>query len=282
LSFRRPEEQNETDKYNFLARNRSLLPKYFRYKSGGHVGGDPKRSSCIGRLLFLVAVLALNALVTHSQSDQAGSSSTPSAVDRRVEDMLSHMSLEEKIDLIGGVDGFFIRGMTSFGFPPLRMADGPLGVRNGGPATAMPAGIDVAATWDVALARRIGEQIGRGARAKGVNFLLGPGVNIYRAPMNGRNFEYFGEDPYLAARIAVAYIEGVQGEGVSATIKHFMGNNSEYARHSTDDIIDERTMREIYLPVFEAAVKEAHVGAVMNSYNLVNGEHMTQNSFLNS
>jgi beta-glucosidase len=100
--------------------------------------------------------------------------------------------------------------------------------------------------------------------------------------MNGRNFEYFGEDPYLASRIAVGYIEGVQNEGVSATIKHFLGNNSEYSRHSLDDIIDERTLREIYLPAFEAAVKEAHVGAVMDSYNLVNGEHMTQNSFFDS
>jgi beta-glucosidase len=100
--------------------------------------------------------------------------------------------------------------------------------------------------------------------------------------MNGRNFEYFGEDPYLASRIAVGYIEGVQSKGVSATIKHFLGNNSEYSRHSIDDVIDERTLREIYLPAFETAVKEAHVGAVMDSYNLVNGEHMTQNSFLNS
>ena len=244
--------------------------------------GESKRRSSIARLLLLLAVLAPVAFVMHGQSDRAGASLNQSAVDRRVGDILSHMSLEEKIDLIGGIDGFFIRGMTSFGFPPLRMADGPLGVRNGGPATAMPAGIDIASTWDLALANRVGEQIGRDARAKGVNFLLGPGVNIYRAPMNGRNFEYFGEDPYLASRIAVAYIEGVQSEEVSATVKHFMGNNSEYARHFGDDIIDERTMREIYLPVFEAAVKEAHVGAVMDSYNLVNGQHMTQNPFLDS
>ena len=107
------------------------------------------------------------------------------------------------------------------------------------------------------------------------------GVNIYRAPLNGRNFEYFGEDPFLAARIAVGYINGMQSQGVSATIKHFMGNNSEFDRHNSDSIIDERTMREIYLPVFEAAVKEAHVGAIMDSYNLTNGLHMTQNGYLN-
>jgi beta-glucosidase len=240
------------------------------------------RASIAARVLSSIAVLAVCVSIARSQSAGAGPSSIPTDVERRVEDLLSHMSLEEKIELIGGVDGFFIRGMPSLNLPPLKMADGPMGVRNFGPATAMPAGIGLAATWDVDLARRVGEQIGRDARAKGVNFLLGPGVNIYRAPMNGRNFEYFGEDPYLASRIAVGYIDGVQSEGVSATIKHFTGNNSEYLRHSTDDIIDERTLREIYLPVFEAAVKEAHVGAVMNSYNLVNGEHMSQNSYLDS
>ena len=146
----------------------------------------------------------------------------------------------------------------------------------------MAAGINLAATWDPALAERVGTQIGRDARAKGVNFLLGPGLNIYRAPMNGRNFEYFGEDPYLASRIAVGYIDGVQSQGVSATAKHFMANNSEFDRHNTDSIIDERTMREIYLPVFEAAVKDAHVGAVMDSYNFVNGVHATQNEILNT
>src|SRR5438477_725410 len=160
------------------------------------------------------------------------------------------------------------------------VADGPLGVRNYGPATAMAGGISLAATWDTALADRVGAEIGRDARARGVHFMLGPGVNIYRAPMNGRNFEYFGEDPYLASRIAVNYINGVQGQGVSATIKHFMGNNSEFDRHNTDSRIDERTGREIYMPVFEAAVREAHVGAIMDSYNFVNGEHASQNSHI--
>src|SRR6185436_7086232 len=134
--------------------------------------------------------------------------------------------------------------------------------------TAMAGGIGLAATWNPSLAERVGAEIGRDARAKGVHFLLGPGVNIYRAPMNGRNFEYFGEDPFLASRMAVGYIKGVQGQGVSATIKHFLANNSEFDRHKTDSIIDERTLREIYLPAFEASVKEAHVGAVMDSYNL--------------
>src|SRR6185437_108950 len=209
-------------------------------------------------------------------------SSAKSDADARVDAIIAKMSLEQKIDLIGGTDGFFIRAMPEFGVPTLRMADGPIGVRNFGPATAMAAGINLAATWDPTLAERVGAQIGRDARAKGVNFLLGPGLNIYRAPLNGRNFEYFGEDPYLASRIAVGYIGGVQSQGVSATAKHFMANNSEFDRHNTDSIIDERTMREIYLPAFEAAVKDAHVGAVMDSYNLVNGVHMTQNEILNT
>src|SRR5205085_12237303 len=140
--------------------------------------------------------------------------------------------------------------------------------------------VSLAATWNPQLAERVGTEIGRDARAKGVHFLLGPGVNIYRSPTNGRNFEYFGEDPFLASRVAVGYIRGVQSQGVSATVKHFMGNNSEFDRHNTDSVIDERTMREIYMPVFEAAVKEAHVGAIMDSYNLVNGTHASQNQHI--
>lgn len=206
----------------------------------------------------------------------------PAEVERRVESLLSQMTLEEKIDMVGGVDEFFIRELPRLGLPRLKMADGPIGVRNFGPATTMAGGIALTATWNPALAQRVGKEIGRDARAKGVHFLLGPGVNIYRAPMNGRNFEYFGEDPFLASRIAVGYIQGVQSQGVSATIKHYMGNNSEFDRRNTDSVIDERTLREIYLPVFEAAVKEAHVGAVMDSYNLTNGFHMSQNRYLNT
>jgi len=203
------------------------------------------------------------------------------AIEEKVNAILSKMTLEQKIDLLGGVNEFDVRGFPELGLPILQTADGPIGVRNDGPATTMAGGISLASTWDPALAEKVGEQLGRDARAKGKNFLLGPGVNIYRSPLNGRNFEYFGEDPFLGSRIAVGYITGVQSQGVSATIKHFMGNNSEFDRHNTDSIIDERTMREIYLPIFEAAVKEAQVGAVMDSYNLTNGRHMTQNGPLN-
>jgi beta-glucosidase len=220
-------------------------------------------------------------LLTSLAAFAAPTAANLETVDQRVDSILSRMTLEQKIDLLGGVDWFFIRGYDQLGWPRLKMADGPMGVRNYGPATAYPAGIGLAATWDPEMAQRIGAGLGRDARAKGVHFLLGPGVNLYRAPQNGRNFEYFGEDPYLAARTAVNYIKGVQSQGVIATIKHYLGNNSEFDRHNVNTVIDERALREIYLPVFEAAVKEANVGAIMDAYNLVNGEHMTQNRRLN-
>jgi len=201
--------------------------------------------------------------------------------EKRVSDILSRMTTEEKLDLIGGVDGFYIRAIPRVGLPKLKTSDGPIGTRNDGPATTVAGGIALAATWNPALAERVGGAIASDARARGVHFMLGPGVNIYVAPMNGRNFEYFGEDPFLGGRIAASYIEGMQKLGVSATIKHFMGNNSEYDRHNVDSIIDERAMREIYLPIFEAAVKRAHVGAIMDSYNLANGQHLTENAHLN-
>lgn len=226
---------------------------------------------------FLLLVFALPAL-----SQTASPSPAPSpANEARIDSLLKQLTLEEKIDLIGGVDDFYIRAIPKIGLPRLKMADGPVGVRNYGPSTVF-GGIGLAATWNPTLAEQIGKVIGEDARSRGVHFMLGPGVNIYRAPMNGRNFEYFGEDPFLASRTAVAYIEGMQSEGVSATIKHFMGNNSEFDRHNTNSIIDERTMHEIYMPTFEAAVKEAHVGAIMDSYNLTNGAHMTQNGPLNT
>jgi len=227
---------------------------------------------------LLSPLVALSLLVAHFTPAQSQSPSPPAAeVESRAEAVLEQMTTEEKIDLLGGVDGFFVRGVERLKVPRLKMADGPGGVRNYGPATAMPSGIALAAAWNPRLAERVGTEIGRDARAKGVHFLLGPGVNIYRAPMNGRNFEYFGEDPLLAARTAVGYIRGVQSQGVSATIKHYMANNSEFDRHKTDSVVDERAMREIYMPAFEAAVREARVGAIMNSYNLLNGEHASQN-----
>jgi len=193
------------------------------------------------------------------------------------------MTLEQKLDYIGGT-GFAVRSVPSLNLPTLEMSDGPYGTRSntGFPSTTYAAGIGLAASWDRDLAARVGAGIGRDARARGVHFMLGPGVNIYRSPRNGRNFEYFGEDPFLTSNIAVGYITGMQQQGVSATIKHFLANNSEFLRHDSDSIVDERALREIYLPSFEAAVKKAHVGAIMDSYNLINGLHATQNGYFNT
>ncbi len=201
----------------------------------------------------------------------------------KVESLVHAMTLEQKIDYIGGT-GFAIRAVPALGIPAIEMSDGPYGTRSnaGFPSTTYAAGIGLAASWDRELAARVGAGIGRDARARGVHFMLGPGVNIYRSPRNGRNFEYFGEDPFLTKNIAVGYITGMQQQGVSATIKHFLGNNSEYLRHDSDSLIDERSLREIYLPSFEAAVKTAHVGAIMDSYNLINGQHATQNGYFNT
>jgi beta-glucosidase len=227
--------------------------------------------------VMITATLLMTSIVAYGQITV----SNQQAVDQRADDLVKKMTLDEKIELIGGDTPFRTHPISRLNIPYFQMADGPVGAHIPAPTIAYAAGIGLAASWDDALALQIGQQLGRDSRSRGAAFLLGPGVNIYRTPMNGRNFEYFGEDPFLSARIAVGYIRGVQDEGVSATVKHFMGNNSEYLRHDSDSIIDERTMREIYLPVFESAVKTAHVGAIMDSYNMTNGEHMTQNHRLN-
>jgi beta-glucosidase len=228
--------------------------------------------------LCALAVLACTALTLTAQAPHIPTD----AEKARVESLIQKMTPEEKIDYIGGT-GFAIRAVPSLNLPALEMSDGPYGTRSnsGFPSTTYAAGIGLAATWDRDLAQQVGSGIGQDARARGVHFMLGPGVNIYRSPRNGRNFEYFGEDPFLSGQIAVGYIDGIQSQGVSATVKHFDANNSEYLRHDSDSIVDERTLREIYLPAFEMAVTKAHVGAVMDSYNLINGEHATANSHLN-
>ncbi len=203
------------------------------------------------------------------------------AIEARARAMVDKLTLAQKIELLGGVDSMFTHPMPSIGLPRFKMSDASVGVRTWGPTTAYAGGVALAATWDRAFARTLGESLGKDARARGVNFLLGPGVNIARSPIGGRNFEYLSEDPYLNATMVVPYIEGVQSEGVVATVKHYALNDEEYNRHNASANVDERTMREIYLPGFEAAVTKAHVDAVMNSYNLVNGVHATQNPFLN-
>lgn len=167
------------------------------------------------------------------------------------------MTLEEKVSYIGGVNDFYIPAIPRLGLPEVKMSDGPLGVRGNGKSTAFPASILLSASWNKDLAFQVGQAIGKECRAKGIGFLLAPGVNIYRAPMCGRNFEYFGEDPFLTSEMAVQYIKGVQSNKVVATVKHFVANNQEYDRHWVSSNVDNRTLREIYFPAFKAAVQKA-------------------------
>ena len=197
------------------------------------------------------------------------------------EAIASKMTLSEKIGLIAGEKSFYTRAYPDLGIPQIRMADGPQGIRNNTQSTMYPSGVLTASTWNRSLVEELGHGLGRDAKARGVSILLGPGVNIYRAPMCGRNYEYFGEDPYLAGEIAKHYIIGVQSEGVIATVKHFAANNQEWSRHHASSDVDERTLHEIYFPAFRKSVQEAGVGAVMNSYNPLFGVHATENGWLN-
>lgn len=215
--------------------------------------------------------LALSlALVPHAPQD----------VESRVDQLLRQLTLEEKVDLIGGYEGFSIHPVPRLNLPTFKMSDGPAGVRNYGPDTAYAAPVTIAASWDPELARRVGKSFALDARQRGVYIVLAPGVNINRVPMNGRNFEYLGEDPYLASRLVVPWIQGIQGEGVMATVKHFAANSQEHGRMDYSMDVDERVLREIYFPAFEAAVKEGKVGSVMCSYNLVNGIYASANKWL--
>lgn len=200
---------------------------------------------------------------------------------QRAKALVEQMTLQEKCDYIGAARSFIIRAVPRLGIPEIRMADGPQGIRNNTVSTLYPCGILTASTWNRELAEQLGHALGSDAKARGVAILLGPGVNIYRAPMCGRNFEYFGEDPYLSGEVAKHYILGVQDEGVMATVKHFAANNQEWNRHHASSDVDERTMHEIYFPAFKKAVQQAHVASVMNSYNLIFGVHASENAWLN-
>src|ERR1700740_1456740 len=240
-----------------------------------------RKDNATGRVLCARLLIAATLIFGHSLAVKAQPKPSSAEIEKRVEALLGKMTLEEKITLIGGINDFYTRPIPRVGIPSSRMPDGPTGVHDYGPTTAYPAGILLAASWDTELARRVGVSMGQDARARGVHFILAPGMNIYRSPLNGRNFEYFGEDPYLASRMAVGVIEGIQSQGVIATAKHFIANNSEYGRMDHSSNMDERTMREIYLPAFEASVREAKVGALMDAYNLLNGAYMTANNRLN-
>ncbi|MFT7558964.1 MAG: beta-glucosidase [Flavobacteriales bacterium] len=199
-----------------------------------------------------------------------------------VEAKVQAMSLEEKIDFIGGYNDFYIRGYEQYGIPQISIADGPVGVRAKGKSTAYPASINLAASWDSQIAYNTGKAMGLESRDKNVHLLLAPGMNIYRLPINGRNFEYFGEDPYLTAQTGVSFIKGLQDQGVMANAKHFVANNQEYNRHHVSSDVDERTLHEIYLPAFKAAVHEANVATVMTAYNPINGIHASEHNELNN
>ena len=226
-------------------------------------------------LVLLYVLIGLNVSAQVYKDKTAG-------VEARVNDLLLKMTLEEKIDYIGGYKGFYIRGIERLGLPEIKLTDGPVGTHKDGRSTAYPASILSAATWDTKLIYQLGKQLGRDSRARGVHILLAPGVNLIRAPMGGRNFEYFSEDPFLAARATVAYVKGLQDEKVVATVKHYAANNQEWDRHNTSSDIDERTLHEIYLPPFKAAVLEGKAGSIMTSYNLVNGIHTSEHQYLNN
>jgi len=228
--------------------------------------------------IFRRALLLLPTVVLVCAGVVGGQKSVPSDVEVRVEELLSRMTLEEKLSLLAGT-GFDTVAIPRLKIPALHMTDGPAGVRTG-TATSFPAGVALAASFDPALVEKVGAAIAREAKAQGKNVLLAPCVNIQRAPHAGRNFESFGEDPFLAARTAVGYVKGVQSEGVMAAVKHYAANNQETARHFIDVRVGERALHELYFPAFRAAVQEGGAWSVMAAYNQVNGAFATENEYL--
>jgi beta-glucosidase len=253
-----------------------------------------KSASQLPQRFFLVlvpAILAANFGIARAQ-ERPRYLDDQQPVEARVNDLLSHLTLEEKISLVHANSNFTTAGVPRLGIPELIMDDGPLGVREEVDnhfhalghvddfATAMPGALGLAATWDTNMARAFGTVIGQEAVQRGKDIMLGPAVNIQRTPLCGRNFEYMGEDPFLTSRMAVNYIEGEQAQGVSSCIKHFAANSQEFDRRAINESIDERTLREIYLPAFRAAVTEAGVLCLMSAYNQINGQYCSENSHL--
>lgn len=214
-------------------------------------------------------------------------------IEERVEEALSRLTLEEKVALTHAQSKFCSPGVARLGIPEFWMTDGPHGIRpevlwdeweqagwTNDSCVAFPALTCLAASWDPEIARLYGKSIGEEARYRNKTVLLGPGVNIYRSPLNGRNFEYMGEDPYLAGKMVVPYVQGVQQNGVAACVKHYALNNQEINRHTTNVIVDDRALYEIYLPAFKAAVQEGNAWAIMGSYNLYKNQHGCHNQYL--
>lgn len=204
-------------------------------------------------------------------------------VDARLDDLVGRMTLEEKIDLLSGYEDFYLHPCERLGIPAFKMADGPLGIASWGlwgRATAFPAALALAASWDKQLAERTGRMYAQEWRARGIHFMLAPGANIYRASKGARNFEYLGEDPYLSSEMLVPFVKAVQEGGVIPTVKHYVGNDQEFDRYTVSTEMDERTLREIYLPPFKAAVQRAGIKAVMTGYNPFQGTYCTENAFI--
>lgn len=211
---------------------------------------------------------------------------------RDIKEIITQMTLEEKVSLLSGVGAWNTRELPRYGIPSIMMTDGPHGLRkqvagsagsehmgigNSVPTTCFPAEAGLACSWNRELVKEVGKAIGEECQTENVQIILGPGVNIKRSPLCGRNFEYYSEDPFLSSHLAAKYIEGVQSEGVGTSLKHFAANNQETKRLNINDVIDERTFREIYLTSFEWAVKEAKPWMVMSAYNKINGEYCSQN-----
>lgn len=245
-----------------------------------------KRTSVLTSLLLSLCLQAGAQTATPIYLD------TTAPIESRIDDALSRMTLAEKVRLCHAQGKFYSNGVPRLGIPGLWSSDGPHGVRyemlwaNWGHAgwetdscTAFPSLTCLAATWNEDLAYQYGRGVGEEARYRNKQVMLGPGVNIYRTPLNGRNFEYMGEDPYLAARMCVPYIKGVQSNGVASCVKHFCVNNQETNRMSVDVEVSERALREIYMPAFKAAVTEAGVWSIMGAYNKVRGTHACHNEY---
>ena len=229
---------------------------------------------------FLFAALLLVAAACRPSPGDSGYSLVSQADKDRAAQLVSQMTVDEKLGFISGDRNFYTTGIERLGIPAVETQDGPQGVRRHTKSTMYPSGIATAATWNPELARSIGHGIALDAKARGAAIMLGPGVNIYRSALCGRNFEYGGEDPFLAGEIMSAYIQGMQSQGVIATVKHFACNNNEYGRISVNVNADERTLNEIYFPAFRKAVEKGNVAAVMTSYNPLNGAHASENAWL--
>lgn len=239
----------------------------------------------------IVFGLSLIALPVFAQQPIYLNGSAP--IEDRVEDALKRMTLEEKIGIIHAQSKFSSAGVPRLGIPELWMTDGPHGIRpevlwdeweqagwTSDSCIAFPALTCLAATWNEDMSYLYGKSIGEEARYREKDVLLGPGVNIYRTPLNGRNFEYMGEDPYLASKMVVPYIKGVQENGVATCVKHFALNNQEFNRHTSNIIVDDRALYEIYLPAFKAAVQEGKTWTIMGAYNLYKNQHLCHNQYI--